>query len=602
MPTNALKGWLSGTLGEFLISAQGGGTPPRDQPAYWGGEIPWASVKDISSGSARPQETITAQGLSNSTSRIVRARTNILALRMAVGSVARYDVDVAINQDLVGLIPGPGLDEDFLFHWLSAIAGDLSAVATGTTVKGVRKDVLLGWPMLLPPLEEQRRISEVLNSVRTACAQNLLVKAQAEATRSALLHALFHRGDWESEKSCPDGWRLVLLDEVARRGSGHTPNKKISSYWRGDVQWISLQDTKRLDQVYIRETAQRITPDGIRNSSAVLHPAGTVVVSRDATIGKSAIMASDMAVSQHFIAYTCGPDLSPLYLYYWLQRMKTVFERIGAGSTIKTIGLPFFRSLRIALPPRAEQDQAALLLWEADCAIQQSATTIEKLRCLATVLRTDLLSGQVRVAEEVPRRATVQPAFKRAVFAAEVVHQLHGDSRFGAVKHEKIVHLCELHLGLQADLDRHAYKQAAGPYDPKARRSVESIFRQQKWFNATKPNGKVVYEPLENSGGHGSYYERYFGDRKAQVQSIIDLMRPMTTEQCEIVATLYAVWNDFLIEGHQPSDEDIVQSVLTNWHPSKQRIQEERWCAGLPWMRKHGLIPKGVGEKTRTTP
>ena len=148
----------------------------------------------------------------------------------------------------------------------------------------------------------------------------------------------------------PEDWDAILLDNVAKRGSGHTPDKKHPEYWNGDIKWISLADSYALDDLYISETSSRITPLGVANSSAVLHPAGTVVLSRDAGIGKSAIMGTAMAVSQHFMAWRCGPRLDNKFLYYWLQRTKPEFERIGNGSTIKTIGLPYFRGLKIPVP------------------------------------------------------------------------------------------------------------------------------------------------------------------------------------------------------------------------------------------------------------
>lgn len=249
----------------------------------------------------------------------------------------------------------------------------------------------------IPPLDEQRRIAEVLRSMDEAIRTAERAALGARSARMALLADLFHRADWEPERALPSGWQTPLLDTVARRGSGHTPNKKFPTYWDGGVKWISLQDTKRLDRVYIAETTATITSEGLANSSAVIHPANTVVVSRDATVGRSAIMISDMAVSQHFIAYTCGPTLSPLYLYYWLQRMKPVFERIGAGSTIKTIGLPFFKGLKIAMPDRAEQDRAADLLWQTDNQVFASEAAITRLRSVKAAVSADLLSGRVRV-------------------------------------------------------------------------------------------------------------------------------------------------------------------------------------------------------------
>ena len=57
-------------------------------------------------------------------------------------------------------------------------------------------------------------------------------------------------------------------------------------------------------------------------------------------------MKDDMAVSQHFMAWKCGPLLNNHYLYYWLQANKSEFERIAMGNTIKTIGLPYISATR----------------------------------------------------------------------------------------------------------------------------------------------------------------------------------------------------------------------------------------------------------------
>ena len=390
--------WQQTTLGGALAKSAGGGTPPRDVEAYWNGDIPWASVKDVVKGEGSiPEETITSAGLANSTSKLIPAGTNIFAARMGVGAVVRYPFSVAINQDLIALTPSPALDPGYLFYWLQSRKGGFVAVATGTTVKGIRKDVLLSFPMLLPPLDEQRRIAEVLRSVDEAIASESEYEQQAKVVRRAFLHEHFHMGDWADGSPLPDGWQLLLLDQVAVRGSGHTPNKKIPEYWNGGIKWVSLQDTKRLDNVYISETAQQISADGISNSSAVLHPAGVVVISRDATVGRSAITAEAMAVSQHFIAYRCGSDLDNHYLYYWLQRMKPVFERVGAGSTIKTIGLPFFKGLRIALPPLGLQTEIASALLDMDQSIMACQRTLTSLVKIKAALMSDLLSGRVRV-------------------------------------------------------------------------------------------------------------------------------------------------------------------------------------------------------------
>ena len=87
------------------ISLFGGGTPSKDKPEYWNGDIPWASVKDLKTMSLNAtQDSISALGLANSASKIVKADSIIIATRMAVGRVAITEIDVAINQDLRALI------------------------------------------------------------------------------------------------------------------------------------------------------------------------------------------------------------------------------------------------------------------------------------------------------------------------------------------------------------------------------------------------------------------------------------------------------------------------------------------------------------------
>jgi len=171
----------------------------------------------------------------------------------------------------------------------------------------------------------------------------------------------------------PHGWSRMRLDDAADRASGHTPDQGKPEYWNGGIRWVSLADSNRLDSGYVFETEKEISALGIRHSSAVLLPAETVVLSRDAGIGKSAVLASEMAVSQHFIAWKCEEKahLDPWFLYAWLQLNKAFFERMAVGSTIKTIGLPLFKRLTIDFPPLPEQRRIAEILQAWDEAIEK---------------------------------------------------------------------------------------------------------------------------------------------------------------------------------------------------------------------------------------
>lgn len=101
-----------------------------------------------------------------------------------------------------------------------------------------------------------------------------------------------------------------------------------------------------------------ISETGLANSAAELHPKGTVVLCRTASAGYSAVMGRDMATSQDFATWTCGPQLYPYYLLWCLRAMRSdLLGRLAMGSTHKTIYVPDLQMLRIPLPPVRMQMQ-----------------------------------------------------------------------------------------------------------------------------------------------------------------------------------------------------------------------------------------------------
>lgn len=321
-----------------------------------------------------------------------------------------------LNQHLFKVIPRNGLNADLLFHILQASIDEMNKRAHGSTMKHIKRGELEEFAVVLPEdAQEQAKIADVLDTLDTTIRQTEAIIEKLKQVKQGLLHDLLTRGiDANGELRPPQSqapqlykesvlgwipreWEVELLDEVAVRGSGHTPSKSVASYWNGGVKWVSLADSHRLDQIHIDTTDKEISELGIANSSAVKHPGGTVILSRDAGVGKSAVLAAEMAVSQHFMAWRCGVRLNNLYLYFRFQHMKPMFETIALGSTVKTIGLDYFKKLRIAVPERDEQDRAVEIMMDAELNIRRHQSEFDKLRLLKSGLMDDLLTGRVRV-------------------------------------------------------------------------------------------------------------------------------------------------------------------------------------------------------------
>lgn len=156
-------GWKATTLGNEVASIVGGGTPSKEVADYWGGDIPWASVKDlVGSRLNKTQDYITLQAIRCSATNLIPAGTLITPTRMALGRVAIFDCDVAINQDLKAIFPKPSLRKEFLFYWFQDNAERIQAAGTGSTVKGIRLETLREFGLVLPSQPEQEKIAAIL--------------------------------------------------------------------------------------------------------------------------------------------------------------------------------------------------------------------------------------------------------------------------------------------------------------------------------------------------------------------------------------------------------------------------------------------------------
>ena len=380
-------GWERNELGQIGYFT-GGGTPSKANESFWRGNIPWVSSSDIEEESVHSfgiSRYITEKALNDSATKLVPANSILLVSRVGVGKLAITKQTLCTSQDFTNYTPTEGCLE-FFAYYLKMRSNLLLSFSQGMAIKGFTKDDISKLNINLPNPAEQQRIADCLSSLDSLISAHTQKLDGLKTYKKGLMQQLFPaKGEKVPKLRFPEfrgkgEWEERLLEDLAKRGSGHTPDKKKPSYYNGGIKWVSLADSNKLDNGYLYATKNEISIDGIKHSSAVLHPAGTVILSRDAGVGKSAVLFSDMAVSQHFIAWNCKSELSNWFLYYILQLLKPTFESIAIGSTIKTIGLPYFKSLRICVPHITEQQHIASFLSSIDNLIAAQAQKIESLK------------------------------------------------------------------------------------------------------------------------------------------------------------------------------------------------------------------------------
>lgn len=155
---------------EELGEVVGGGTPSTKNEAYWNGDIPWISPKDLTSYNyryiSRGERNITKLGFENSSVKMLPKGSILFSSRAPIGYVAIAANSVCTNQGFKSVVPNKNVDPLFLYYLLKANAKHIANMGSGTTFKEVSGKVMRNIVLPIPStIEEQKRISSILDSI-----------------------------------------------------------------------------------------------------------------------------------------------------------------------------------------------------------------------------------------------------------------------------------------------------------------------------------------------------------------------------------------------------------------------------------------------------
>lgn len=396
----------------------GGGTPPRQVPAYWEGEIPWASVKDFSEQMGVIQDTeehISSTGLHASASNLIPEQTPLVCTRMAVGRSTLPVVPMAINQDVKALFPASGVSAEYLLKLMQYIQPLAEGRAVGSTVKGIRIQEYLNIPVPLAPQKAQPIIAQILNTLDTAILETEALIDKLKAVKQGLLHDLLTRGidangqlrTPQSEapqlyKKSPLGlipheWELQELKDLAEVSRGkftHRP-RNDPAFFGGDYPFIQTGDVALAQGGYISSYSQTLSKRGVSVSQEF--PVGTIAITIAANIADTAVLARPMFFPDSVVGAVVAPEHNIRFVELSIRRAKRALNARAPQSAQKNINLQDLRPLLIAMPSRSEQDSIAARYDALQARLEAEQLAVKKLLQEKSGLMDDLLTGRVRV-------------------------------------------------------------------------------------------------------------------------------------------------------------------------------------------------------------
>ena len=163
------KAWTVSTIGNVSERFLNGGTPSTKNPAFWEGTIQWTTSSILTSFYLdRGECAISKEGLEKSASNLIPKGNVLVATRVGIGKVAINRIDIAINQDLTGIILDKSKIMPEFFVWLllsDKYNRKLKGMSRGTTIKGLIRDELERIPLPLPHPAEQQKIATILSTI-----------------------------------------------------------------------------------------------------------------------------------------------------------------------------------------------------------------------------------------------------------------------------------------------------------------------------------------------------------------------------------------------------------------------------------------------------
>lgn len=151
---------------------------------------------------------------------------------------------------------------------------------------------------------------------------------------------------------------MAKLGEVCTIVSGSTPKTSVTSYWDGNIKWITPAELNE-DTFYIMDSVRHITEEGKEKTGLSYLPAGTVILSSRAPIGKTAIAGCEMCCNQGFKNLICSDAIYNEYLYFFLKSKTDYLNSLGRGATFKEISKSIVESIEIPLPEVNQQKEIA---------------------------------------------------------------------------------------------------------------------------------------------------------------------------------------------------------------------------------------------------
>ena len=311
-----------------------------------------------------------------------------------------------------------GYDIDYIKYSLELSLKHLKRLAQGSQTKFLTMQILDSFQVLDVPCEEQKTLISSVYAIDNKIRLNDRICSELESMAKALYDYWFVQFDFPDEngepyrtaggemvwneqlkREIPKGWKTGTIRDLGTIVSGGTPNTSCDEYYCTDgYAWITPNDLSgNTDKMFINHGERDVTVEGIENSSAVLMPKHTVLLSTRAPIGYLAISENEVCTNQGFKSIVPDSGYSEFYIYYVLKSNIPAIAQLGVGTTFKEVSKETLSGFKIPLPPIELTERFAAHILPVCTKRKLLENECKELTKLRDWLLPMLMNGQARV-------------------------------------------------------------------------------------------------------------------------------------------------------------------------------------------------------------
>lgn len=296
----------------------------------------------------------------------------------------------------------------------------------------------------------------------------------------------------------------------------------------------------------------------------------------------------------------CSADMYPIeskinkkFLLYYMLSGNFLRQISISNNRVKMpkLNKDELNEIKVIVPDKIEQEKIVKFLDKKCKEIDEIIINKEKLINEMEKYKKSLIYEYVTGKKDVISRKNTE----MAELSLRILEQLPNNYSMCKIKLNKIqsVILKMIKYHREPDYKKHA----AGPYSKEMMKDVYDTFEKEKWVKLSKEGMRDVYTLDDNYKEGIKRYQEHFKEYDNEITRIIKLFENKDTQESEIIATLFYCWNDFLLDGIQPTDDQIIEQFYS-WSKRKKYIKTTKVKKNLTYMRKNNLIPNGYGKKT----